>query len=545
MQTLNMNGQTFKSLFINGHQSLVNDVDRINELNVFPVPDGDTGTNMKMTMDGGANAIRHSHEESIGVIAKELAHGMVFSARGNSGVILSQFFKGLSIGLEEYSTVTPKEFALAMVHGVNQAYKVVNNPTEGTILTVMREASQTAYESVCESFEDYFKVYLTEANLSLARTPELLPVLKKAGVVDSGAAGFIQIIIGMALAIGGEMLEIVETVTTTPKVNPNGFNADSELEFGYCTEFILQLQNSKVDIKNFKLNTITDFLEEVGNSIVAFIDEDIVKVHVHTFTPGKVITYCQQFGEYVTFKMENMSVQHSETTLNEEDSDEDIEFKETTIVAVSSGNGISDLFKEMGVDYIVSGGQTMNPSTDDFLLAFEKLNTNNIIVFPNNSNIIMAAKQAAANYDKANVIVIETKTIAQCYSALSLIGEDDIDTMVDVINSAVENVTSLEVTYAVRDSQIDQFNIKKNDYLGFMDHKMTTVSKTKLDSIKDLFNNIVDLDEKEVVTILYGVDVTEEELNDIISYLEDTYPFLEVGAISGGQKVYSFIISVE
>ena len=545
MQTLNMNGQTFKSLFINGHQSLVNDVDRINELNVFPVPDGDTGTNMKMTMDGGANAIRHSHEESIGQIAKEIARGMVFSARGNSGVILSQFFKGLSIGLEEYSTVTPKEFALAMVHGVNQAYKVVNNPTEGTILTVMREASQTAYESVCESFEDYFKVYLTEANLSLARTPDLLPVLKKAGVVDSGAAGFIQIIIGMALAIGGEMLEIVETVTTTPTVNPNGFNADSELEFGYCTEFILQLQNSKVDIKNFKLNTITDFLEEVGNSIVAFIDEDIVKVHVHTFTPGKVITYCQQFGEYVTFKMENMSVQHSETTLNEEDSDEDIEFKETTIVAVSSGEGISDLFKEMGVDYIVSGGQTMNPSTDDFLLAFEKLNTNNIIVFPNNSNIIMAAKQAAANYDKANVIVIETKTIAQCYSALSLIGEDDIDTMVEVINSAVENVTSLEVTYAVRDSQIDQFNIKKNDYLGFIDHKMTTVSKTKLDSIKDLFENISDLDEKEVVTILYGVDVTEEELNDIISYLEDTYPFLEVGAISGGQKVYSFIISVE
>ena len=545
MQTLNMNGQTFKSLFINGHQSLVNDVDRINELNVFPVPDGDTGTNMKMTMDGGANAIRHSHEESIGQIAKEIARGMVFSARGNSGVILSQFFKGLSIGLEEYSTVTPKEFALAMVHGVNQAYKVVNNPTEGTILTVMREASQTAYESVCESFEDYFKVYLTEANLSLARTPDLLPVLKKAGVVDSGAAGFIQIIIGMALAIGGEMLEIVETVTTTPTVNPNGFNADSELEFGYCTEFILQLQNSKVDIKNFKLNTITDFLEEVGNSIVAFIDEDIVKVHVHTFTPGKVITYCQQFGEYVTFKMENMSVQHSETTLNEEDSDEDIEFKETTIVAVSSGEGISDLFKEMGVDYIVSGGQTMNPSTDDFLLAFEKLNTNNIIVFPNNSNIIMAAKQAAANYDKANVIVIETKTIAQCYSALSLIGEDDIDTMVEVINSAVENVTSLEVTYAVRDSQIDQFNIKKNDYLGFMDHKMTTVSKTKLDSIKDLFENISDLDEQEVVTILYGVDVTEEELNDIISYLEDTYPFLEVGAISGGQKVYSFIISVE
>ena len=544
MQTVSMNGKTFRKLFMNGHQSLVNDVDRINELNVFPVPDGDTGTNMKMTMDGGFNAVYRSKENNLGLLLKDLARGMVFSARGNSGVILSQFFKGLSLGLEGNESVGVEEFAAAMINGVHQAYKVVNNPTEGTILTVMREASQFAYDAKTESFEDYFKVYLTEAHKSLANTPELLPVLKKAGVVDSGAAGFIEIIEGMALAIDGHMLETIErTDFEVHTINPSGFNADSELEFGYCTEFILQLQNKKVDIKNFDLKVITDFLEQIGNSIVAFVDDDIVKVHVHTFEPGKVITYCQQFGEYVTFKMENMSVQHSET--NFEQQEEVAEYKENTIVAVSSGDGITEVFKGMGVDYVVSGGQTMNPSTDDFLAAFSKLNTKNIIVFPNNSNIIMAAKQAAENYDKANVVVIETKTIAQCYSALSVLCDDDFDSMLSAIQMAVSNVTSFEVTYAIRDSKIDDFDIKENDFLGFVNHRMATVSKTKLDSIKDLFNTLEDIDEKEVVTILYGSDVTEEEIEEVVNYIESTYDWMEVGAISGGQKVYSFIIAVE
>ena len=544
MQKVSMNGQTFKSLFINGHQSLVNDVDRINELNVFPVPDGDTGTNMKMTMDGGYNAIYHSKEENLGLLLKDLARGMVFSARGNSGVILSQFFKGLSTALLDKASVNVEEFALGMLSGVTQAYKVVNNPTEGTILTVMREASQFAYDEHTKCFEDYFKVYLTEAHRSLANTPELLPVLKKAGVVDSGGAGFIEIIEGMALAIDGKMLETIQrTDFAVPTVNPSGFNADSVLEFGYCTEFILQLQNSKVDIKNFDLKVITDFLEQIGNSIVAFVDEDIVKVHVHTFEPGKVITYCQQFGEYVTFKMENMSVQHSESSISEPE--EEPEYKETTIVAVSSGDGITELFKVMGVDYVVSGGQTMNPSTEDFMKAFAKLNTKNIIVFPNNSNIIMAAKQAAENYDKANVVVIETKTIAQCYSALTIISFEEFDALVESMKMSVDNVTSLEVTYAVRDSKIDEFDIKENDYLGFVNHKMTTVSKTKLDSVKDLFNSLEDLEEKEVVTILYGSDVTKEEISEVVEYLESTYDWLEIAPIYGGQKVYSYIIAVE
>ncbi len=544
MATKTINAEIFAKMFLAGAKNLESKKEWINELNVFPVPDGDTGTNMKMTMDGGVNAIRSLKQKNIGLLVKDLARGMVFSARGNSGVILSQFFKGLALGLENFNEVTTEEFGLAMISGVNQAYKVVNNPTEGTILTVMREASQNAYDAHKTTFEEYFEVYLTEASHSLAHTPELLPVLKKAGVVDSGGAGFIQIISGMALAIDGHILDTIEIVDhVSPTVNPNGFNADSELEFGYCTEFILQLQNKKVDIKNFDLKVITDFLEEIGNSIVAFVDDDIVKVHVHTFTPGKVIDYCQQFGEYVTFKMENMSVQHSESNFKEKKVES--EFKETTIVAVSSGDGISNLFKGMGVDFIVSGGQTMNPSTDDFLSAFENLNTNNIIVFPNNSNIIMAAKQAAQNYAKANVVVIETKTIAQCYSALSLIGADDFESVVSTINKSLANVTSLEVTYAVRDSEIDNFKIKKNDYLGFIDHHLCAVSKTKVGSVLDLFKEIENLEEKEVVTILYGADVTEEELEELISTLEETYDYLEVGAICGGQKVYSFIISVE
>ena len=540
-----LNGQLFRSLFINGYNCLINDVDRINELNVFPVPDGDTGTNMKMTMDGGYNAVVNNNTNELGQLAKDLARGMVFSARGNSGVILSQFFKGLSLGLGDSAEVSVNEFALAMLSGVNQAYKVVNNPTEGTILTVMREASQNAYDAHANDFKEYFKLFVVEANKSLINTPELLPVLKKAKVVDSGGAGFLLIVKGMAMALGGEMVEAINnTVNVTAPVNPSGFNADSVLEFGYCTEFILQLQNSKVDIKNFKLNTITDFLETIGNSIVAFIDEDIVKVHVHTFEPGKVINYCQQFGEYVTFKMENMSVQHSETSVGE-NLTEEREFKDITVVAVASGDGISDAFTEMGVDYVIKGGQTMNPSTEDFLEAFKKLNTNNIIVFPNNSNIIMAAKQAAQNYQDANVVVIETKTIAQCYSALTMMGDEDLDSLLYSIDMALSNVTSLEVTYAVRDSQIDDLIIQKDDYLGFMDHKMTTVSKTKLDSIKDLFEKIEDIDDKEVVTILYGEDVTEDELEEITSFIEETYDWMEVGTIFGGQKVYSFIISVE
>ena len=544
MKTYDINGEVFKSLILNGHQNLAKDFEVINALNVFPVPDGDTGTNMRMTMEGGVKAIANSTSTHVGLVAKDMARGMTYSARGNSGVILSQFFKGLAISLLEKEIINTFDFATAMQCGVKQAYDVVKNPTEGTILTVMREACQKAYESKVETFEEYFQVLLKEANASLKRTPDLLPVLKKAGVIDSGGAGYIKVLEGMALAIDGEMLDSIEFETdAVGSADLSSFNADSELEFGYCTEFILQLQNSKVDVKNFDLKLITDFLESIGNSIVAFKDDDIVKVHVHTFTPGEVITYCQKFGEYVTFKMENMSVQHSEGTVLEQQTEK--EFKETTIVAVSSGDGITNLFTEMGVDCVVTGGQTMNPSTNDFINAFDSLNTANIVVFPNNSNIIMAAKQAAEQYTKANVVVIETKSIAQCYSALSLMCEESLDSMLTVIDEAISNVISYEVTYAVRDSQIDNFEIKKDDYLGFKDHNLTSVKKTKLDTIKSLLENTSEVDEKGVFTILYGKDVSLDELEEIEAFVNKNYPWIEVGSIYGGQDVYSFIICLD
>lgn len=541
MKTLSLGGQLFKSLISNGYNLLYNDCERINALNVFPVPDGDTGTNMCKTMEGGVLAINDSKVENLGLLTKEMARGMTFSARGNSGVILSQFFKGLALGLVNYEFVNTKEFASAMQNGVKQAYAVVKKPTEGTILTVMREASEKAFSSNVESFEEYFEVFLTEANMSLERTPELLPILKKAGVIDSGGAGFIKVFEGMALALDGKLLENVKIkVDATHNVNVNGFNANSILEFGYCTEFILQLQNSKVNPKTFELKIITDFLEEIGNSIVAFKDDDIVKVHVHTFEPGKVISFCQQFGEYVTFKMENMNVGHSESSFEEK------EHKEIAIVSVASGDGICDLFTEMGTDVIVSGGQTMNPSIEDFINAFDKISAENIIVFPNNSNIIMAAKQAAANYSKSHVFVIETKSIAECYSALSMYDDtQEISEIIEAFNCAIENVITIETTYSIRDTEIDEFKINKGDFISFVNHKLCAVKECREDAVINALSSCREIEEKEVLTIIYGNDVSSEDVANLIDLINEKFDWLEVGSIEGNQEIYSYILSLE
>lgn len=541
-----LDGLTFKTLVTNGCQSLINDIDRINALNVFPVPDGDTGTNMRMTIEGGVKAIVGLNIDSIGNMAKKLARAMTMSARGNSGVILSQFFKGLSIGLEGKDEVNAQELAEAFDSGVKQAYKVVQKPTEGTMLTVMREATEisVANSNTFESIEDFFACFIKEAHASLDRTPELLPVLKEAGVVDSGGAGYNRIIEGMIAALDGDILVAQEKYEQEHKNTLGHFDADSVLEFGYCTEFILQLQNSKVNIETFDIKVIVDFLETLGDSIVAFKDEDIVKVHVHTFTPGKVIDFCQQFGEYVTFKMENMSVQHSEL---EEVPATKKEHKKYAVVAVSSGKGISDAFINMGCDEIVSGGQTMNPSSEDFINAFKKLDAEHIIVFPNNGNIIMAARQAAENYDHANVVVIPTKSIAECYSALTMLdfSSDDLDTIVNDFQSTIDNVTAASVTYSIRDSFIDEVDIKKDDYMAIIGKKIVAANPSKIEVVKELFAKVEDIRWKEVVTLIYGLDVSEEEKQAVVEYLNEAYPDLEVGQLDGGQDIYSFIISIE
>ena len=547
MSKLVLDGQTFKTLVTNGCQSLINDIDRINALNVFPVPDGDTGTNMRMTIEGGVKAIAALETNSIGEMSKKLSRAMTMSARGNSGVILSQFFKGLSLGLEEKDEVNAVELAVAFDAGVKQAYKVVQKPTEGTMLTVMREATEVANKNASsfETIEDFFACFIKEAHASLDRTPELLPVLKEAGVIDSGGAGYNRIIEGMISALDGNILVEQEKYEKEAKASMGHFDADSVLEFGYCTEFILQLQNSKVNIETFDISVIVNFLETLGDSIVAFKDEDIVKVHVHTFTPGKVIDFCQQFGEYVTFKMENMSVQHSE--LEQPTEVVKKEHKKFAVVAVSSGEGISNAFTTMGCDEIVSGGQTMNPSSEDFINAFKKLDAENIIVFPNNGNIIMAARQAAENYEDAKVVVIPTKSIAECYSALTMLdfSSDDLDTIVEEFQSTIDNVTAASVTYSIRDSFIDEVEIKKDDYMAIIGKKIVAANPSKIEVVKELFAKVEEIEWKEVVTLIYGIDVTEEEKQEVVEYLNATYPDLEIGELDGKQDIYSFIISIE
>lgn len=557
MNTLKINGELFKTIVTNGATNLHNHYAEIDALNVFPVPDGDTGTNMSMTMQAGIASIKDANDSSIYEMSKKLSHGMLMGARGNSGVILSQFFRGLYKGLAGYDTVSVKELKLAMHQGVEQAYKAVVKPVEGTILTVCKDATLAAAKAPKKAtVEDYFEMFLTEAYASLERTPDLLPVLKEANVVDSGAAGFIKIFEGIKLALDGEILE-EKANSDAPKanvVNRGSFNASSELTYGYCTEFILQLQHSKVDIATFDEKIIIDRLSELGNSIVCFKDEDIVKVHVHTKTPGVVFNFAQQFGEFITIKVENMQIQHNESPEVQEQCNceqcvemrQKAERKKFAIVAVATGVGLTSMFKSMGVDYVVSGGQTMNPSSADFVTAFDSLNAENIFVFPNNGNIIMAAEQAAKYYDKANIIVIKTKSLAQGYSALTMfdISSGDIEQIKEDVLGVIENVTTGLVTYSIRDAEIEGVTIRKGDYIGIVDGKMVTSTSSRIETVKDLLNK-TDLSLKEIITIISGYDATNAEVKEIQDYIEENYPDIEVNVVEGNQDVYSYILSIE
>ena len=548
-----VDGQDYVALVLQGARSLGNDVERINALNVFPVPDGDTGTNMKMTIDGGAfEGLKHK-ETSIGAISKLVARSMVLSARGNSGVITSQFFKGLSLGFEGKDEVDVKGFAEAMLEGTKKSYSVVQNPTEGTILTVMREAGEAAYKAVTPSMTlpEYLEYYLEAAKVSLDNTPNLLSVLKEAGVIDSGGAGFCLIIEGMLKASKGEAIE-ASNDSDVRVVDNSTFNADSELTWGYCTEFILQLQNSKVDIPNFDLKIIQDYLETIGNSIVSFKDDDLVKVHVHTFDPGLVLTEMRKYGEFITIKIENMNVQHTENNeiiaSSQEVSEESPrEHKKYATVAVANGEGLVRSFKEMGVDEVVTGGQTMNTSTEDFLNAFNKIDAEYIIVFPNNGNIVMAAKQASENYDKAKVYVVPTQTIAEGYSAVSMLNFecDDIDTIIAEEKEVISNVSTLEVTYSIRDTSINGIQIKKGDYICIYNGNLIASAKDRVDAVKQAIKMIEDFEDKQVMTILCGQDVKIEECDVIREFAETLNSYIEVYPLKGNQDIYSYIIGIE
>ena len=557
MSTIKVNGELYKIIVKNGAVSLRNNYKLIDQLNVFPVPDGDTGTNMSMTIEAGVAALENEVETSIYAMSKKFSRGMLMGARGNSGVILSQFFRGIYKGLDGFDEVGAKELAKAFKRGVEQAYKAVMKPVEGTILTVCREASEYALKKVTKksTIDDFFELFLTEAYASLERTPSLLPQLKDAGVVDSGAAGFIKIIEGMQKAINGEILEHTEAESVvTSTVSRGSFNAHSELTYGYCTEFILQLQHSKVDIASFDESTITTQLEQLGDSIVCFKDEDIVKVHVHTKTPGVVLNIGQKYGEFITMKIENMSVQHNESLEIQEqcDCEQCVEMrakqerKKYAVVAVASGAGLVNIFKSMGVDYVVSGGQTMNPSAEDFVTAFDSINAENIIVFPNNSNIIMAAEQAGKYYDKANIVVIKTKSIAQGYSALTILdfSSDDLEQIKESIQEVITNVTTGLVTYSIRDASIDGIEIKKDDYIGIINGRMVASTNSKVETVKKMLTG-TDLSEKYIITVITGADALPNETEEILTFISENYPEIETYVVDGQQEVYSYILSLE
>ena len=551
-----MNGQLFKEIVISGAANLALNYKKVDALNVFPVPDGDTGTNMRMTIEAGAAEIKNVSESSIYEVAKKASRGMLMGARGNSGVILSQLFRGLYKGLAGHSSVNAVELGVAFKSAVTQAYGAVLKPQEGTILTVARESVEYANEHVTKetTFVEFFELLMEEGNRSLQRTPDLLPVLKDAGVVDSGAVGYLCVIEGMLKALQGEPIEASAILENTHVSVSRTFNAHSELEYGYCTEFILQLQYAKVDIANFDIKVITDFLETLGDSIVAIKDEDIVKIHVHTKTPGVVLSTCQQYGEFVTLKIENMSVQHSEMSISEEECncDECVEMrkqqapKKFGVVCVASGEGLVDVFKQMGADYVVEGGQSMNPAAEDFVKGFDSINAENIIVFPNNSNIVLTAEQAAKYYKDANVYVVKSKTLAQGYSALTMLdlSSGDINVILEELQGVISNVTTGLITYSIRDAEIDGVDIKKDDYIGICNGAMKVSVADRLEATKALID-LTDIREKDIITIIYGKDVDEEELAALTEHIEATYSNVEVDTINGGQNVYSYILSIE
>ena len=543
-----IDGNDFEKLITSGVYNLKKHIDIVNDLNVFPVPDGDTGDNMYLTINGGLNSLKNINDNAIGVKAEALANGMLLNARGNSGVILSQFFYGIALSLKDKINADTKVIVEAFKEGVNKAYASVVNPVEGTMLTVIREATENAINNLekNESIGDFFDYYLNEMKSSLDRTPDLLFSLKEADVVDSGGKGLVYIVEGMKSAIDGKEIENNEEQNVNiSSVDFSKFNEDSIMEYGYCTEFLLQLQKCKCDVNSFDVKELIKFLETIGDSIVAVKTNSIVKVHVHTLTPYKALEYAQRFGEYLTVKIENMTLQHNDLNKKEVKKIK----KERTkygIVTVLNGQGLKDTFYDLGVDIIIDGGQTSNPSIETFIEAFDECNADNIFVFPNNSNIIMAANKAKELYSKSNVIVINSKNIGEAYSSISLLdySSDNLDEIKENFEINMQNVTTAMLTKSIRNALINNVDIKENDYIGFKDKIMLTSNKDKLESYFELLNKL-DIEHKNYLINIYGKDLLNKEKEIIEKYINDNYPSLEYYSIEGDQEIYDVILIME
>ena len=553
MTYTSVSGSLFKKMVINGAINLKNDLKEIDDLNVFPVPDADTGTNMSMTMMSGVRDIQNSDTISISEISKTLSRGLLMGARGNSGVILSQFFRGIYTGMENIkgSSATVNEFIDCLVSGYKVAYKAVMTPVEGTILTVMREAGEKINETR-NDFSDIESVlvkYVEYAEVSLANTPNILPVLKDAGVVDSGGAGFLKVIKGMLMALQGITLEITSTEASTNQSAQANFDS-KDIKFGYCTEFILILNKPN----EFQESDLRSPLSIIGDSLVLVKDEDLCKVHVHTNNPGRALNMAQRHGEFKTIKIENMRLQHTELLNKETKPKEEAvtpvtpvssEKKKYALIAVCFGDGIKNVFKELGVDYIIDGGQTMNPSTEDFVKAVETLNAENIIIIPNNSNVIMAAEQTKKLCDNANIEVLRTKTIAHGYASLMVFDEtNSLEDNVEEMSAAIKNVSAGEVTYAVRDTEINGVKIKSGDFMGILNGEIVISTLNRIDAVKHVLESSV-TEESLIVTLFAGKGVPTSEVDELVEYATSLNEEIEVQVVDGKQDIYSYIVAVE
>ncbi len=539
MRTLN--GQTLKQLLISGSNNLYNHYPEVDALNVFPVPDGDTGMNMNLTLTSGSKEIQNRSDESAYEISKVFSRGLLMGARGNSGVITSQIFRGFSKGLDGLEEVNALAFSAAFQKGVEVAYKAVVNPVEGTILTVIRESSQFLADNVKDnmSIEKCLDLMLQEARESLKRTPELLPVLKEAGVVDSGGTGLIRILEGMRIAAGGDFVERSQATATEAQNS-----AEEGEEEGYLLEFVLKLLKEK---KAFNENRFSNLLSTNGDDLVVNVKDDCVKVHIRVLNPGDILNYAQQFGEFLKLKLVNLKVGESAEELDFEEEEEVKEKTEYAMISVSAGQGIEDFLKEIGISVVVKGGQTMNPSSEDFVSAIKKANAHNVFIFPNNSNIVMAASQACDMVEDAdtNVYVIPSKTIPQgISSAIMFNPEADPEENFRSMKAALKNVKSGEVTFAIRDTEIGGVKVKKDDFIGIYEKDIVVDNPDKIETLMTLLEKMVD-DESSIITILVGQDVDEETMNNIAGMISEKYSDLDLDIRQGNQPVYSFLIGVE
>ena len=555
MEITSINSKLLAKMFLAGAKNLDSKKDWINELNVFPVPDGDTGTNMSMTIMSAAKEVSSLTEPTMAALSKAISSGSLRGARGNSGVILSQLFRGFCKVIKEYDELDVTIVCEAFQKAVETAYKAVMKPKEGTILTVAKGAADKALE-LAEQTDDlvfFADEVIKHAEYVLNQTPEMLPVLKQVGVVDSGGQGLVQVLKGANDALLGKEIDYsIEGVSSGASPEKITAETEAEIKFGYCTEFIIVLNNPLSDKEELKYKA---FLESIGDSIVVVADDEIVKTHVHTNDPGLALQEALKHGSLSRIKIDNMREEHQEKLIKEseklakEQAAEEQKAKEPEkemgFVSVSIGEGMNEVFKGLGVDYIIEGGQTMNPSTEDMLNAIEKVNAKNVFILPNNKNIIMAANQAVSLVEDKQIIVIPTKTIPQGITALvNYIPDHSVEENKEQMMAEIENVKTGQVTYAVRDTEIDGKTIKQDDYMGIGDKSILAVGKDLKQTTLEMVDAMVDED-SAIVSIYFGSESSEEKAEEIASAIEEKYPDVEVEVNDGGQPIYYYVISVE